>query len=546
MLFFVANRGAYEGFFSDDDIDNIAWTRVTEPSVYLWGILAPKYYAHHFRPVGHATFHVIGELAGLNFKPYVGLVHLLHLANTILVFLLLRRFSLTPWPAAAGALLFLFPMQVFDALWKPMYLFDVWCAFFSLACLLSWTTRRYILAFICFWFAFKSKEHAVMLPFVLAAYEYYLGGRRWKPLLPFFGLSALFAFQGFFFNKQQGNDYRIHLSPWVLVKTSSFYLSRVLLYPWLGLALLALPRLTRDRRVYFALTAAVLLLLPMLVLPNRLFAAYLYVSVAFVAMALAFAFTKPHWGIVAALLIIWLPINYAHLKSQRKAALTYAQENRAYVSQILALKNTHPDVRRFVIDGNPPEFRWWGIQGALRWTYRTFDVELISVEDKNLSEVFSTGGVALLSWEPPTRRLVVTSRQPHQQDASYLKMGRYMPLWQLEKGWYQAEGRYRWTAPTASARLYRPAGAKQFQIEVNVGPQYIEMVKAAHIRVLIDGRLIGETTFTHHGWQAVQFPIKPAPAATVHVTFEVDPPLRPNPDEPRVLGVPMGTFGFLP
>ena len=545
-LFLVANRGAYEGFFSDDDIDNIAWTSVTPASSFLWGLAAPKYYPQHFRPVGHATFHLLGKYAGLKFKPYVTLVHLLHFANALLVFLLLRRLKAPPWTAAAGALLFLFPMQVFDALWKPMYLFDVWCALFSLACLLCWIDRRFVLAFVCFWLAFKSKEHAVMLPFVLGAYEYWLGERKWKPLLPFVGLAGLFAAQGFLFNKQQGDDYRIHLSPWMVVKTSSFYLSRIILYPWLGLALLALPRLTRDRRVYFTLTAGGLLLLPMLLLPERLYAAYLYVSVAFVLMAVALAMSRLHWAVTAAFVLLWLPLNFSSLRVQRKAALTYAQENQAYITQALEMARSLPDVRRFIIDGSPENFRWWGVQGILRWAYRTFDLELIRVDSKNLSEVFAAGPVAMLSWEPPTRKLIVTARKPDEPDASYLRITRYMPVWQLEQGWYQAEYRYRWTAPKASARLWRPADARRFRFEANIGPQYIEMVKKVRVRVMLDGTQIGETEFTGHGWKVTDFPLAAAPAGTVHVVFEVDPPLKPNPDEPRLLGIPIGSFGFLP
>lgn len=545
-LFLVANRGAYEGFFSDDDIDNLAWTTVTPASSFLWGLVAPKYYPQHFRPVGHGTFHILGRFAGIDFKRYVTLVHILHFVNALLVFLLLRRLKAPPWTAIAGALLFLFPMQVFDALWKPMYLFDVWCALFSLACLLFWMDRRFVLAFACFWLAFKSKEHAVMLPFVLAAYEYWLGERKWKPLLPFAALAGLFAAQGFLFNKQQGDEYRIHLSPWLVVKTSSFYLSRIMLYPWLGVALLALPRLTRDRRVYFTLAAAGMLLLPMLILPERLYAAYLYVSVAFVLAAVTLAMSRLHWAVTAAFVLLWLPLNFLSLRTQRKAALTYAQENQAYVTQVFEMATSLPDVRRFVVDGTPEQFRWWGVQGALRWAYRTFDLELIRVDDKNLSEVFAAGPVAMLSWEPPARKLIVTARKPEEPDASYLTLTRYMPVWQLEQGWYQAEHRYRWTAPKASARLWRPAGARRFRFEANIGPQYIEMVKKVRVRVLLDGSPVGDTVFDAHGWKVTDFPIAAANAGTVHVTFEVEPPLQPNPEEPRLLGIPIGGFGFLP
>jgi len=49
-------------------------------------------------------------------------------------------------------------------LWKPMYVFDLFCATFCLASILLYTHRRYVLSFVAFWLAYKSKELAVMLP----------------------------------------------------------------------------------------------------------------------------------------------------------------------------------------------------------------------------------------------------------------------------------------------------------------------------------------------------------------------------------------------
>ena len=96
VLFFVANRGAYQSTFSDDDLDNIAWTRTTPASTFLSGLLSPRYFPNHFRPVGHFTYYVLANTAGLRFRPYVGTIHLLHFANAVLLWLLLRRLLLLP------------------------------------------------------------------------------------------------------------------------------------------------------------------------------------------------------------------------------------------------------------------------------------------------------------------------------------------------------------------------------------------------------------------------------------------------------------------
>ena len=110
--------------------------------------------------------------------------------------MLIRRLGGSPFAASAGSVLFAFHMAVFDVYWKPMYVFDLLCATFCLASMLLWIRGRWVLSFVAFWLAYKSKELAVMLPFVLAAYEYWLGKRRWKPLIPFAAVSFSFGCKG--------------------------------------------------------------------------------------------------------------------------------------------------------------------------------------------------------------------------------------------------------------------------------------------------------------------------------------------------------------
>jgi hypothetical protein len=152
--------------------------------------------------------------------------------------------------------------------------------------------------------------------------------------------------------------------------------------------------------------------------------------------------------------------------------------------------------------------------------------------------------VALLSWDAPFRRLAVAARAPDQPDASFMTMARGMPIWQLEEGWYQLEGRYRWTRPVAKARLWRPADARRFEVQVLVGPQLIEAIHRTRLDVLLEGNLIGSTEFNDHGWRTVQFDVPSAPASTVRVEFRATP-FRPSPTD-RELGLALVAFGFLP
>ena len=540
-LFFIANRGAYQSTFSDDDLDNIAWTRTTRATAFASGLLSPRYFPNHFRPVGHFTYHLLANTAGLHFRPYVAAIHLLHLANTVLLWLLLRRLGLGGWRAAAGALFFIFNMALFDALWKPMYLFDLWCALFCLAALIFYLDGRTLLALVAFWLAYKSKEHAVALPGVLLAYEWLLGNRNWRRLSPFAAVAVWFAAQGVFMNREAGQDYTLQFSPKALGSTLAFYGPRAFPLP-----LLALLPWIRDRRVLFGLAAAVLLLGPMLFLPTRMSGAYLYVAMAGVGIAVASALAQLPWWASAAFFAMWIPVNYQQMRDERRAALTVAHQNSAYLTAAAELPKQAPGVRRFIYDGFPPGLRWWGIHGALRLFYDRQDIEMFSVEDKNLTRVFEQGDVALLKWDNSQQRLSIVKRSPGEPDRSFLRMDDTTPIWQLEDGWYQGEHRYRWIKPHATARLYRPAGARAFSVEVNVGPKYIADVKRSRLAVLIEGKPAGAGEFTASGWQTLRFALPDSSAAgTVRVEFVAEPPYRPSATDPRVLGIPIGAFGFV-
>lgn len=170
-LFLVVNRGAYKGYFQDDDLNNLSWTPRIPAANYLKAVLNPRFSPDNFRPVGHFYFHAAERFFGLNFPKYVLVIHVVHLFNVWLVWLLARRLGAAPLAAAAGCAFFAFHMALFDAVWKPMYVFDVLCAMFCLLSLLLYARQRWILSFLSFWLAYKAKELAVMLPLILLCYE---------------------------------------------------------------------------------------------------------------------------------------------------------------------------------------------------------------------------------------------------------------------------------------------------------------------------------------------------------------------------------------
>lgn len=543
-LFYVASKGAYRGFFSADDLDNLAWTRHAALSSFLSGLVTPQFFATNFRPIGHFYFWALGHTAGLDFRPYVAVLHILHLVNLALLWALLQRLAFS-WPARAiGVVFFAFHMAVFDAYWKPMYVFDVLCAVFSLLSVLLWIDKRRWMSLLCFWLAYKSKELAVAVPVILLAYEYLLGSFAWKNLTWHFAGGAWFAAQALFSQGGRGGDYGLRLTPLTLLQTLDYYASQVLLVRYAGFGLVLLPVWIRDRRLWWGLLAGALWLAPMLLVPGRRFSAYLYLPLAGLAVAIAALTERVGWKWIAAPLAIWLGFNYIEMRNLRRATLAEAEETAAYVYSLADLAKDGKDIDTVLIDSAPAALRRWGVEGALRYTFDREDIELIYLEDRDHKEPRAEATLAMLSWDGPLKKLHTIRRTAALGDAPYVAMTRLTPVWQLTKGWYQREGGYRWTMPRAEARLRRPAGAKEFQVTVNVGPDYIRAVGKATLTVSVGGEQLGSREFTQNGWITEKFAMTPGVAGSVDVVFNVDPPFRPKNGDPRSLGIPIAAFGF--
>jgi len=543
VLFLIANRGAYEGYFQDDELDNLAWTPYTPLATFAREALSPRLSPVNFRPVGHMYFRVLGAAAGLRFPWYVAGIHVLHFVNLWLLYLLARRMEADRVTSAAAAVFFAFHMALFDAYWKPMYVFDVLCALFSLLSIHAWIRRRWLISFLCFWLAFKSKEVAVMLPAVLACYEYWLGERKWKPLVGFLATSLMLGLQGLFLNRGAENAYSLHFTPASLWGAIRFYSSQVLLAPYAGLALLALPFVIRRKRVWFGMAMAILTLIPMLLLTNRLYSAYLYVPIAGLAMAFPPIETRRARIIAASAFLLWIPYNYNRLRAERRTALAIAHENRAYVEQVGKTIAGKRDVRTYICDGAPSAMNRWGVEGAIRHFTGPGELHIYWLEDSGYEKAFSAGNIAVLVWDRQQRRLRTVRKRAEDTEASFIARDSGVPVWQLTSGWYGNEETYRWVAPRAAARLYRPDGARRFELTVNAGPMLLADVGKSVVEVLLNGQAAGRAEFTRPGSQTVSFALAPAPAGNVEVEFRAAPAYHPRGD-PRVLGMAIAAFGF--
>ena len=407
-LFLAANRGAYRGYFQDDELDTLSWARYGAFTDYLKGAASPVFQENNFRPAGHFYFHEAEYLFGLDFPKYVAVIHLFHLLNVWLVWALARRLGASTVAAGAGAVLFAFHMALFDAVWKPMYVFDVLCATFCLVSLLLYAQGRWAWSFVSFWLAYKAKELAVMLPVVLGCYELWFGGWRWKRLIPFFAVSLSFGLQGLLMNPNKDNEYTFRFTAVALAKTSVFYAGLVFLVPYLGFVLPLGLAVHRNRRVWFGLATMGLFLFPLLFLPGRLFAAYCYLP--FTGLAIAFAGIAEGVGLVwvAVFFLACLPLDVHWLRLQERATLRRDDDAREWVGTVRAFAKDNPVVDGVVAEGAPEGFARWGVEGAVKYIFRRVDIKVSYLGDPGMLE---SGRVALLKWDGVGHRLEITEEE---------------------------------------------------------------------------------------------------------------------------------------
>jgi hypothetical protein len=412
VVFVALNHRAYDGFFQDDDLDTLSWAPYLGSRAWLTGLITPVFAVNNFRPVGHFFYRVMGASAGLNFPVWVVPVWAIHLLNGVLLYLLMRRLGIREWPALAGAAFFTLSAAAFDAYWKPMYIFDLLCTALSLASILFYAARRWVLSFIAFWLAYKAKELAVMLPLVLAAYEYWFGGRRFRILIPFGLVSLSFGMQGLLLNPNKDNDYTFRFTLEALRRTIPFYSTRFLMVPFSGLALFALA-LVKDRRIWFGLAGMSILIATLLFLPGRLFEAYLYLPLAFAAIALAAAaaHVNPVWAWIA--LAVWMPFNMREQRRERSETLARDDQAYAFVSAMRSWVARNPEPVTFVYDGAPDGFHAWGVTGAWEIAHHTpGPLPVWPADQPEARKALATEKVAFGAWDAEKRRLSIQLRAP--------------------------------------------------------------------------------------------------------------------------------------
>jgi hypothetical protein len=352
--------------------------------------------------------------------------------------------------------------------------------------------------------------------------------------------------QGILKNAGVDNDYSLRFTPQAVWTTFRFYVSKILLAPWAGLALIPAAWLARDARVRFGLLAIPLMLGPLWFLPGRLFAVYLYLPLTGLALALAFASERWRPWALPVLFALWLPWNYQLLREGRRAALTTGPENREFVEQTGAFARKYPDLPVVLYDGGPAGMNEWGVRGALRWFYRDGAFRMASANSSEAKQLLDSPGIAIIGWDRVRRRLITAVRSADEPDIPYIEMAEGLRVWQFGEGWYPIEGGFRWTGPRAFARLRRPAGAREFEVRLNVGPLQFADQGGVALELFLDGVSQGVQRWDREGWHARRWAIAPSRETSIaQVELRAVRPYRASNGDPRLFGAAVAAFGFV-
>jgi len=544
VLFYFANRAAYKGYFSDDDLDNLGWPTYVGNDVYYHGLLALKFDGWNFRPVGSLYYRLLYRAVHLYFPPYIVVLQLLHGLNVALLFLLLRRLDFSRIAAGAGALFYSFHAAVLEIYWKPMYVFDLLCATLCLIALLLYVRGRWILALIPFWLAYKSKEVAVMLPAALLAWEWLLGERKWKRLIPYFLISLVFGIQVLWWNRTvaPGTHYAFQLAPAPFWHSVTFYSSAIFFSAYAGLALLALPIWVRDRHLYLGLIFMTLLIAPMLALHQVLATVYWYVPMIGVAIVIAsIAARTPHWAITL-LFLIWLPWNFALLREKRGPILAEGDRDRALVAALSEYARKIPPVRAVVYQNTPDQIQSWGIHGAISLVFGP-SVESAWSETPDARAAMTKVPMALIRFRsaPLTVQGLVRTNDGVQP---YVRFADLVPESQFGAGWYDQGSALRWIAPEAECEFHRPAEATEFEIVANVPRGSLERQGPSSVTVLEDGQSLGTVVLSNSRAQPLRWKLSGSVTGDKHIKIVCKPARHGDAVDPRVLGIAVEAIGY--
>ncbi len=507
LLPLVINIDSYRGYFEDDDFDTLVFAKIVPLNSYVFDLPCLAYPCQHNRPTGFWYYGALFRTAELRYAVWVLSLQIIACLNVLLLWLILRKIGLDELAAFAGCLFFVTSRALFDVWWKPSFIYDVLCTTFALAALLAYAHRRWVLSFIAFWLAMRSKEIGMAVPAMLLCYEMTLGERKWKRALLFLLPAAIYGAYGLRFNLKSatGTEYGLGNTPAAVWNTLVFYSTKLFWIPYAGFLLLATPFVVRDRRLDFGIGAMACGVAIYILLPGRLVEVYLYL--AMIGAAVAIAVLAARWPVaIAVIAIAWVPWQTVLVRNHAHVTLAAAKERRAYVAALRIL----PDASAYAYMGAPISFQRFGVQGALR-LFHGNDLPVFTLDDPFLPP---DQRMLLASWDPKARRMETEALQP--RDYAFLAKDASPAAWQMSGEWTREAQGYRGVRGTASVRLYRPTEGADLVWEScgDVGEE---------LRTFVDGTPLPPVSFQGAGCVNSRAPVGPGRPRFLSIDFVASP-----------------------
>jgi hypothetical protein len=500
MIFtLTAYRDSSRGYFESDDLGTLNWARSTRFFDYVKDVPCLAYPCNHGRPVGFMFYGALYPAAKLSYQWWAWSVLAIGLVNVALLWRLLAELEFDEIARALGCLVFVASRALFDAWTKPMFIYDVLSTTFALIMLLAYARRRWVISFIAMWLAMRTKEIGLVLPAVLLCYEFTLGGRNWKRVLLFAIPPVIYGFYGLLFNLHQPKGaYSMTLAPAALWRSISFYATQTFGLPYAALLLPFAWFVTPDRRIRFALGAALAEIGMYLLLPGRMLDVYLYLSMTSIAILIAALATR-YRQTVAILCVIWAAWQFTLIREHAAQDHEQAADRRAYVR---ALRQLPPAPAYAYLD--PPES--FGVFGG-EYAIRVATIAT-SVSRFDMNDLPSAAPIPLLTWIKRTRTL----DQSLIPSAGAASVDRARPTLAWQGSWPVDDQGYHAVTGLGQLRLYRPRSAVAFEIEACGGAN-------RNLAISIGDQRLPGIHFATPGCLTRTFPVEPARLSLAEVAF---------------------------
>ncbi len=456
----IANHDSFRSYFENDDFGTLNWARSIPFHQYVTDLPCLAYPCQHGRPAGFMLYGALYPVAHLNYTPWALVMLAIGLVNVALLWRLLTALEFDGIATALGCLVFVAARALFDGWWKPMFIYDVLSTTFALLMLLAYIRKRWVLSFIALWLAMRTKEIGLMLPAVLLCYEFTLGGRNWKRLIPFFIPAAIYGFYGIRFNQQQPHSpYTMTSAPAAVWHSISFYSSGMFGLPYAGLLLALAILVTRDRRLKFALGAIVFEIGMYLLIPGRMLDVYLYLAMTSVAIVIA-TLAAYHRRTVAMLVMIWAVWQVTLTRKHAAVTIAEAKDRRAFAAALREI----PKEPVYAYAAAPESFGMFGGEYAIRVVTNASPV--YRLEDNQLP---AARQLPVLVWD--TRRRELSRSMLTMNQVTYIDKAHPPARWQ--GNWPVDDQGFHTINGLSTVYLYRPESARAFEMEACGRPGFV-------------------------------------------------------------------------